>query len=427
MGIFLVRFIVELWDSFLIKVAATVFAPVLLAGLYYSLHHIYRAFSALRLVNAGLRAVAREEKDGLWSEGPGFWLKQPKTQPPNYGDLRGTSIPILMIAATKGGVGKTSLSGSLAAHYAMRWTQRRQNPNVESSLRVLVIDQDFQGSFTTMTVNADRRYTQPSKSNRLVSGDLRDGGVKREAESISQTGMQTPLTIWTIPAYYDLAQAENRMLVEWLLPISDESLVSKLLRFFKIREPKQPRTLKDLRYLLAEALLDPQVQANFDLVILDSPPRLTTSHIQAMCASTHLLVPTILDGLAGDAVPRYLDQVATHKLGLPGNASLAICPHLQPVGVVCMMIPPNAGNLDGRVNELRGRIAAARLQPDIVPQECFIRQRPPYRVHAGECIAYAATSTDKDHRELREEVDKLGEWLAPKLGSGTRGWRHRET
>jgi chromosome partitioning protein len=215
------------------------------------------------------------------------------------------------------------------------------------------------------------------------------------------------------------------MLVEWLLPLSEHRFVASLLRLFGVPQTNSPRSRKDLRYRLAEALLHPQVQNNFDLIIIDSPPRLAPSHIQAMCASTHLLVPTILDGLAGDAVARYLDQVAIHKLGPPGDSSRAICPNLQPIGVVCTLLPNNRTNLEGPLNVLGGRIAAAQLTPDIVPEECFIRQRPPYREHAGERIAYAAVANDQAHRQLREEVDRLGDWIAPKLGAAPRGWRRR--
>lgn len=417
--------IAEVWDSLFVKVLAWIISALLAGAFYVLFRRFYRAFQALHHAEAALKAVARQQHDGLRTEGPGFWLKLPKSRPANYGDLQGTSIPIMMTAATKGGVGKTSLAGNLAAHFARKWTQRRQDPNTELPLRVLLIDQDFQGSFTTMTVNVDSRYVQPSKANRLVSGELGNGGIFGQAERISQGGMVSPLSIWTIPAYYDLAQAENRMLIEWLLPLSDDSFISNLLQFLKLREGHPVRSHKDVRYLLAEALLDPQVQANFDLIIIDSPPRLTTSHIQGMCAATHLLIPTILDGLSGDAVARYLDQVATHKLGLPGDASRAICPYLQPIGVVCTLLPNTHRDLCGPLQELRGRIAAARLNPDIVPEDCFIRQRPPYRDHAGERIAYAATSRDENHRDLRDEVDRLGDWIAPKLGADQRGWRRK--
>ena len=378
------RILLEVWDTLIAKIVAGILAPILAGVIYLVFRRVYRAFRALHYTEDALKAVNRKQlENGLWTEGPGFWLKQPIEKPANYADLQGSSIPILMIGATKGGVGKTSLAGSLAAYFAIQWTQRRQDPDADRPLRVLVIDQDFQGSFSTLTVNVDNRYVQPSKANRLVSGELADGGVGQEAAPITQGGMRPHLPIWTIPAYYDLAQAENRMLVEWLLPLSERRLLARLLRLFGAPETTSPRSRKDLRYLLAEALLHPQIQTNFDLVIINSPPRLTPSHIQAMCAATHLLIPTILDGLAGDAVARYLDQVATHKLGPPGDASRAICPYLQPMGVVCTLLPPGNADLTGRLNVLRGRLAAALIRPDITPEDCFIRQRPPYRSMPG--------------------------------------------
>ncbi len=278
-----------------------------------------------------------------------------------------------------------------------------------------------------MTVSDNSRFAQPSKSNRLVSGELGNGELFGQAEPISREGMVIPLSIWTIPAYYDLAQAENRTIIEWLLPLSDRAFLKRLMELLRLRDPDPPRSLKDIRYLLAEALLHPRVQANFDLVIIDAPPRLTTSHMQSMCASTHLLVRTALDGLAGDAVARYLDQIATHKLGLLGDSGRVICPHLQAVGVVCTLLPNVNRDLSGPLNELRGRIAAARLRPDILPEGCFIRQRTPYRECAGEKIAYAATTRNQDYRALRDEVDRLGDVLAARLGAAHRGWARRGT
>jgi chromosome partitioning protein len=419
---YIVSLIAELWSSLVAKAFVAIISPILLALFYFLARHLYRAFQSLHYVNAALGATARTKSNGLSTEGPGFWLKLPIVRPPNYEDLKGNSIPVLMIATSKGGVGKTTLAGSLAAHFALQWTQRREEPNADRPLRVLVIDQDFQGSFSTLTVSIGRRYVQPSKANRLASGELSNGQLCYEAEPLSQDGMIPSLTISTIPAYYDLAQAENRLIIEWLFPLSDHSLLVRLFSLLRLRDPDPPRTKKDLRYLLAEALLHPQVQANYDLVIIDAPPRLTTAHMQSMCASTHLLIPTILDGLTGDSVARYLDQVATHKLGLPGDTRRAICPFIQPIGIVCTLLPNTPRNLSGPLTDLKNRIAAARLQPQIFEEACFIRQRPPYRDCAGERIAYASLARNEAYSDLRDEVDNLGYTVAERMGAIGRGW-----
>jgi chromosome partitioning protein len=411
------RLAYELWNEFAFRIAVAVLTPALLGVAYYLLRGSFLSFQALRLVRAALNAVGRRQEQKLWVEGPGFWLKQPIVPPDSYVDKMRGSIPILMIATLKGGVGKTTLAGSLAAHFAMRWRSADGKP-----LRVLIVDLDFQGSLSTMTVSDDKRFVQPSKANMLISGDLGDGLLRQVAEPISSRGMRVPLSISTVPAYYDLAQAENRTLIEWLLPLSDLDLLAHLFRLFRLLPPKPPRSTRDVRYLLADAMLHPQVQSNFDIVIIDAPPRLTTAHVQALCASTHLLVPTILDGLSGDAVASYIDQVATHKLGLAGDACTAICPQITPLGVVCTMVPNNRRDLSGDINVLSARLAAARLNTKMLAAECFIRQRPVYRECAGSLIAYAAVSDAIEYRELREEVDRLGDYIAPLLGAAGRGW-----
>ena len=182
-----------------------------------------------------------------------------------------------------------------------------------------------------------------------------------------------------------------------------------------------------MRYLLAEALLDSHVQRDFDMIIIDSPPRLTTSHIQALCASTHILIPTILDRLAGDAVARYVDQVATHTLGPPGDKTRAICPKLSLLGVVCSIVPnlPNR-DLSGPLNVLRQSLVGSRIPVHIFPEECLIRQRTPYRDCAGERIAYAAVGTAQPYEELRREVDRLGDEIARMMGVMGKGWSRRD-
>ena len=64
----------------------------------------------------------------------------------------------------------------------------------------------------------------------------------------------------------------------------------------------------DIRYLLAELILSDVVQKNFDRVIIDAPPRMTTGFVNALCASTHLFIPTVLDQLSTDGVKTFLGE-----------------------------------------------------------------------------------------------------------------------
>ena len=74
-------FFSELWESIAVKVIATILTPVVIAILYYALRRLFRAFKALSLAEDALKAVARMQENGIWLEGPGFWLKQPIVRP----------------------------------------------------------------------------------------------------------------------------------------------------------------------------------------------------------------------------------------------------------------------------------------------------------------------------------------------------------
>jgi chromosome partitioning protein len=65
----------------------------------------------------------------------------------------------------------------------------------------------------------------------------------------------------------------------------------------------------DIRYNLARVLHSPAVQDKFNRVIIDAPPRMTTGLINALCASTHLVVPFVLDVLSAERVGLFLRTV----------------------------------------------------------------------------------------------------------------------
>ena len=55
--------ILEVWDSMVVKIIATIVGPMLLAVLYYLFRRIYRAFKALKFAESALQAVARGTAD----------------------------------------------------------------------------------------------------------------------------------------------------------------------------------------------------------------------------------------------------------------------------------------------------------------------------------------------------------------------------
>jgi chromosome partitioning protein len=92
---------------------------------------------------------------------------------------------------------------------------------------------------------------------------------------------------------------------------------------------------RDVRYLLAELILSPEIQSDFDVILLDSPPRLTTAAVQALAASRHLLIPTILDRLSVEAVEKFVTQIDINR---------TIWPSLRLAGVVGSMTERNIGH-----------------------------------------------------------------------------------
>jgi hypothetical protein len=137
-----------------------------------------------------------------------------------------------------------------------------------------------------------------------------------------------------------MRSSDNRLIVEWLLQTRPrwsrsvrqfvvDLLIGKLLK------------LKDVRYNLAEVLQSKAVRDAFDVVILDCPPRLTTSTAQALCAGSHLLIPTILDKPCAEAVVTFCEEVELLR-------KTGICPMLKYVGVVGMRVSSGADEVAER-------------------------------------------------------------------------------
>ncbi|MGH1406407.1 MAG: ParA family protein [Rhodomicrobiaceae bacterium] len=293
-----------------VDVVASLIAAVLIAAIAYLITKLWRLMMWVKLyferVDKAKADVKRKQINGIETEGDGVWTAKPIIHPDHYlTTVNGSKI--LAVANLKGGVGKTTISANLASCLA---EMLNKHAGEGQEKPVLLIDLDFQGTLAGMA-KPNKRIWPPKKhhsshATKLISGEL----TPHHLIDLHFPANEREL-VEIIPAYYELAQAENRLMVEWLL--SDRK--------------------KDVRYTLAEVLHHPLVQEKYSLIIIDCPPRLTTAAIQALCASTHLLIPTILDGASANAVSSFVNQVENLR-------EADICPHIKHIGVVGSMLIP---------------------------------------------------------------------------------------
>jgi len=183
--------------------------------------------------------------------------------------------PIVAVANLKGGVGKSTLTANLGATL---WS------HAERPRRVLLVDLDYQGSLTKLCLRPEDleelelqgRYLQ-----RLFLDDHLGSAFALKSRTPipgSKSGG------YILPANEKLAEAEERVKSEAVLG----------------------RRRDDARQILRQALHSEAVEHNYDIVLLDCPPRLTTACINAMACCDLVLIPVLLDDTSAESPPRLL-------------------------------------------------------------------------------------------------------------------------
>jgi cellulose biosynthesis protein BcsQ len=227
-----------------------------------------RELLSVQLASLQERFSALESFDGR------LWEREGPSDSAPFVPMSQRQTRFIAMLNLKGGVGKTTLVANLGVALARR------------GRRVLMADLDFQGSLSRLCASRDDLGVLTRK-NATVSRLLRDdAGERAEPLGIVQrlghpalTGMRCDF----IAADDTLAEAELRAQARWLVA-------------------NKP----DARFLLRRAFHRPEVLQQYEFVLFDCPPRLTTACVNALGCCDYLLVPVLLEQGSVETLPRTL-------------------------------------------------------------------------------------------------------------------------
>lgn len=216
-----------------------------------------------------LREALDGEEDELW--------KLHSAEPPAaiHQRLAQGKPKIVTVMNLKGGVGKTTTVANLATHFGA------------NGKRVLVIDLDYQGSLSRMLIAAANKRVKehdPARAIDFLAGQSSPDALRKQLINLDPIIKNVDLVTCNIK--FD--KFENRAMLRWL--IGDE--------------------IDDIRYRLAAVLTD-KAFADFDLILIDAPPRMSTGAMNALASSQVLLIPTVLDELSAIAIRTFITRINT--------------------------------------------------------------------------------------------------------------------
>ncbi len=212
-----------------------------------------------------------------------------KTKIPPFRPLTKNRAVVIALINLKGGVGKTTLTANIAATYCRSLNKR-----------VLAIDLDFQASLTNLCLPADRVGELQVGHGRLIDNVFTDSSADLAKLAYANMAETREPKLHLLATSGNFANVEEQAKARWIMNSAGA----------------------DVRSILRSALHNAVFQDNFDVILIDCPPRWTTSSINAIACCDYVLVPTQLDRVSSEAVPRllrWLRDLKTTSAELYGN------------------------------------------------------------------------------------------------------------
>ncbi len=257
-------------------------------------------------------------------------------------------------------------------------------------LRVLLIDYDYQGSLTDIVPYADPEQLTFSAHHILQGSKLIP---KPHPLGLSFRSSQVH------PAEADLSRIDSHLIYQWLTGIRKD----------------------DIRFNTRNYLSSAYVRTNFDVVIIDTPPRICAATANALCAASHVLMPTILDTVSSRAVLRSVEMFLDFrdKLELSFKMLGVVPSKVQQRGIYNNRESQALSYLKGELNGRYGRRvnrARGQYEPVKVLEGLPIMHKVALLHSEGEDLMIFDETPKPNDAIIMEMFSKLGNYVLSEIG-----------